>query len=203
MLNKFHKIMQDFPSTIFPRRKNSAGFTLLETLIAVFIITIGIIGIFSLITQGLSTTRENSLKLTATYLAQEGIELVRNLRDNNTLDIYKNGGIYSMWDDILTEPVINCSAVLPNDGCQIDYDDSGLSDYGDEFLQLDPAGFYNYGTGDNSLFKRKIILEREYVGSNYDKIKVLVEVAWQTKGKKYKISVQENLYNWLHLPSDT
>ena len=62
------------------------GFTILEVIVAIFVITIGVLGAFSVVQRIVSNTMAVSSRLTAVYLAKEGIEIVRNNRDNNWLD---------------------------------------------------------------------------------------------------------------------
>jgi len=69
------------------------GFTILEVLVAVLVITVGVLAAFRMAQNITVFSRINASRLTATYLAQEGIELVRNQRDNNWLQ-------GSDWDDI-------------------------------------------------------------------------------------------------------
>lgn len=68
------------------------GFTLIETVVAIFLLTVGTAGAFSLIQKTIAFTSISSSQLTAAYLAQEGIETIRNIRDTNYLE--KN-----TWDD--------------------------------------------------------------------------------------------------------
>jgi len=65
--------------------QSNKGFTLIETVVAVFVLTIGVLGVFTVVQNITFSSQLNSSKLTATYLAQEGIELVRNQRDSNWL----------------------------------------------------------------------------------------------------------------------
>ncbi len=62
--------------------KNEKGFSLLEVIFAMAIITSGIISILSLFSYNLKAETGNKNKLIATYLAQEAIEVVRQTRDN-------------------------------------------------------------------------------------------------------------------------
>lgn len=66
-----------------PFTKDS-GFTLLESIIAIGIFTVGISVAINLISSVLTNagTRTRD-KIVAGYLAQEGIEVMRNIRDNN------------------------------------------------------------------------------------------------------------------------
>ena len=64
--------------------KNS-GFTFIEVVAAVFVIALVITGVFTLI-QRVTIDRAFAIsQFQATYLVQEGIELVRNQRDENWL----------------------------------------------------------------------------------------------------------------------
>lgn len=61
------------------------GFTLLEVLIALAVITIIMGAALSLLWQVLGSSNVARSRLIATYLVQEGIEKVRNIRDSNWL----------------------------------------------------------------------------------------------------------------------
>ncbi|OHA66878.1 MAG: hypothetical protein A3C04_02450 [Candidatus Wildermuthbacteria bacterium RIFCSPHIGHO2_02_FULL_45_25] len=63
------------------------GFTLIEVIVAVGIITVGVVGVLSLVNQSLSLSTDLRNRIVATYLAQEGVELVRNMRDYNWLNV--------------------------------------------------------------------------------------------------------------------
>ena len=61
------------------------SFTLIEIVVAIFIVTMGTVGAFSLIQRTIAFTVISSSRLVAANLAQEGIEIVRNTRDTNWL----------------------------------------------------------------------------------------------------------------------
>lgn len=66
--------------------KNRRGFTLIEVVMATFILTVGVLGSFSLVQRITTVTLSVSSQLEALYLAQEGIENIRNIRDSNWLE---------------------------------------------------------------------------------------------------------------------
>ena len=76
----------------FKKFNNKKAFTLVETLIALAVFTIAVTAVMAVLASGISSTDFAKKKMTATYLAQEGIEYVRNMRDNYTLDISTTGG---------------------------------------------------------------------------------------------------------------
>jgi len=152
------------------------AFTLLEVLVAIFIITVGIMGSLSLVSQTIYSANISSKRLIATYLAQEGIEIVRNIRDTNWLE-------QTSWDDGLT------GCLFPT-GCEADYDDQALASYLDRKLYIDNNGFFSYSpSATQTAFKRRITVTPD--GS--DILKVSVWVDWQGK---IEVTAQENLYKW-------
>lgn len=80
--------------------KAKRGFTLLETLVAVAIFTIAILALLAVLSNGIASTNYAKRKITATYLAQEGVEYVRNQRDG--FIITNSDDPQVGWDDFVT-----------------------------------------------------------------------------------------------------
>ncbi|MDO8261192.1 MAG: prepilin-type N-terminal cleavage/methylation domain-containing protein, partial [Candidatus Magasanikbacteria bacterium] len=59
------------------------GFSLAELIIVLGILTMGLLGIVSLIFQNMQVENLTKNYLIASVLAQEGVEVVRNIRDEN------------------------------------------------------------------------------------------------------------------------
>lgn len=168
---------------------DSKGFTFIETLAALFIIMVGISSFATLINQTLSYAKTSSYNLMAAYLGKEGIEIVKNIRDSNFLKVHYALPPTALWTDGLT----GCA---PPTGCQGDYTSSALTGYTGAKLKLADSGdrFYNYSTGTDTMFGRRITIDP--VGAGPDYLKVVVEVIWEEKGRNHTFSVQENLYPW-------
>jgi prepilin-type N-terminal cleavage/methylation domain-containing protein len=83
----------------FSKQKNK-GFTLVETLIAISIFSMSIVTMMSVLGTGISDTNYAKTKIIATYLAQEGIEHARNIRDNYVL--YASINPSRTWDTFKT-----------------------------------------------------------------------------------------------------
>ncbi len=64
---------------------NNSGISILEVVVAVMIISFGMVGVLSLVIQNVEAQYINKNVLMASGLAQEGLELVRNTRDFNWL----------------------------------------------------------------------------------------------------------------------
>ena len=69
---------------------NKQGFTLLEMLLALSVLSVGIMSAFTLAMANLNTARDNYERIRAANLAREGIEIARNIRDTNWLKIEAN-----------------------------------------------------------------------------------------------------------------
>ncbi len=151
------------------------GFTLVELMITIFVIAVGLIGIMTLIQDTLRSAAYIRLHLTSSYLAQEGIELTRNVRDNNWIN-------QKDWDAGLK----HCST-----GCVIGYNDDSLSPYNGQFLLVDSDYFYNHDSGDQSNFKRIITVNDEN-----DYLEIISRVSWGYRGEELFVEAVDHLYNW-------
>lgn len=151
------------------------GFTLIEVITAVFLLTVGVVGVFSAVNYALSATQTLSSRLIASYLAQEGIEVVRNIRDSNWLE-----GV--VWDD-----------GLPGADCGVQYNSNSCpAATANELLNSDGDGFYSYSIGTATPFTRSVSIGRP----NSNTIEVTVTVTWQERGRQHVFTARENLTNW-------
>ena len=65
--------------------RNNKGFTIIESLVAIAILATVIIGASAAVSSGLSSYIFSKDQIIAFYLAQEGFEELRNIRDENAL----------------------------------------------------------------------------------------------------------------------
>ena len=89
------------------------GFTLIETLFAILIFSSALIALMTIAGRGISATADAEQTTTASYLAQEGIEVARNMRDSN----YANNA--TSWDVGFS----TCTQTAP---CMVQYNDLSL-----------------------------------------------------------------------------
>jgi prepilin-type N-terminal cleavage/methylation domain-containing protein len=181
---------------IFQKEK---GFTLIETLVAITIFTVSITALISISAKGVFDANFAKNKLTASYLAQEGIELARNYADSRSL-----GGvsIADSMNDICSGQGFPCDVQV--DVLSYDPQSSGGGfipcSGGDEFtgcsyLWYGSDGFYTYQVmGDNSIFSRKITISKLELPDEGYKIKS--EVGWKQGEVQKDISFIIFLYDW-------
>lgn len=81
-----------------PAYTHTRAFTLVETLIAITILMIAIAGPLVIATKGLTSANYSKNQMIASYLAQESMEVIKNVRDNNVYQ-YRNNqiGLETNW----------------------------------------------------------------------------------------------------------
>lgn len=67
------------------QKNNKKGFTLIETLVGISILIVAITATFTAAQSGLSSAIESRDQVKAFFLAQEAVEAIRNVRDENSL----------------------------------------------------------------------------------------------------------------------
>jgi prepilin-type N-terminal cleavage/methylation domain-containing protein len=171
---------------------NNRGFTLVETLVAITILVIAIVGPLYAIHKSVTASYTARDHLVATALAQEAVEFVRSARDTNYLS--ERGWLTGLEDCIVDSSGDYGCVIDPGTG-NIDPCASGTS--GCPKLTLHPTTrLYTQTPGlPETPFKRKVTIEP--VGAGGNEIKVTVTVSWSTLRVSYTSSVTEYLHNWL------
>jgi prepilin-type N-terminal cleavage/methylation domain-containing protein len=159
-----------------------AGMTLIEALVAVFIFGVAMTAIFSVTVSNSNTANLVKNSYIASGLAQEGVELVRNLRDGDWIASRSFGAFGDPG-----------GSVIPDGDYQIQWDSNLLSAYSDNYLKKTTDGLYNYVSGNQTLFKRKIRVTTIVPGVEK---KIAVDVTWYERGSSRAVTVEDHLYNW-------
>lgn len=164
------------PSAAFAG-KNGAGFTLVEVLIATLVLGIVISATSSILTANLISAVAIKNNYIASGLTQEGVEVVRNIRDtgwfsgasfNNSIP---DGTYRAQW---------NSASFIP----------FGLNP---ALLKDNSTGIYSYDSGGATIFSRTMNIIT--VTSNVEK-KITVTVSWNERGMAKSISAEDHLFNW-------
>ncbi len=188
------------------------GFTLIETMIAITLLSVSIVAPMMLTVQSLSSAYYSRDQITASYLAQEAIEQVHQIRDNQILEIAKasNASSINIFGDIplnkdFTVDARESSASqvvkdCPTTGCPV-------------LKASETSSLYGYGTSNDwkdTYFTRKVRAcyvqtDGTCTGNQTDEMRITVTVSWITKnGQTAKpFVISENLYRWVQDGADT
>jgi len=175
--------------------KATPGFTLIETLVAVSLLSVAIVAPMSLTAKSLAAAYYARDQITAFHLAQEAIEAVRHIRDRNILTT-----ALGTPTDILSGIPLNTPFVVnPLD----DSVDSAACASGEcPPLQIDPTQtFYAYGSGwADSRFTRTVEVGAvRSDGGVPQEIRISETVSWRTGAFQTRsFTIPQNLYRWVN-----
>lgn len=143
------------------KKRTKGGFSFIESMLAVFLVSVGVIAALQLLTTGISYSIDSRNQFIASLLAQEGVELVRNMRDNNWVDNDPATGSFSGFPG-------NGAMVTDYENCRIDKDfTTSMSCNDAESKKLNLVnGYYSHSAGSGTKFKRIIYIS--FVDINAD-----------------------------------
>ena len=164
-------------------KTNNRGTTIVEALVVIVILSLGLIPSLTVIVTVNSLSSIIMNDLIGANLAQEGVEVVRSLRDANwfasrSFDNNLIGDWTVEWNtNWVTNPPQPAGA--------------------NPALKLDSNGLYNYATGSDTYFRRRIFIIKDPTlpGCNCE-LRVISEVTWPTKKTTRTLTVESHLFNW-------
>jgi prepilin-type N-terminal cleavage/methylation domain-containing protein len=213
------KIMKTIPTKVISTKiaqtaHASRGFTILETLVAIAILLISIAGPLTIAEKSLVTAANSENQMIASYLAEDLMEYIENVRDNNLLLI--NNGSGTSWlasmsnctpennnacDFDTTLSAVSPSPVCPvlktaTDGqyvCQLYLDSTSVN--GINTTYYSPLG--SPGVTPTTKFWRGFTLTSMGSGdiSTATSTLVTVTVEWNTGGVAEDVVLQNMLFN--------
>lgn len=167
------------------KAKIKPGFSLIELLVAMAMVGIGLIGVASLAAQNIRVQYFNRNSLISAQLAQEGLEIARNLRDNDWKSSSTSSSLADIYDDAFILDY--------NGGYQAAPDNIGDT----PFLKIDNDGFYSYSGSIKTPFRRLLTSDckhDEVIESDYCLIRCFV--SWEGQGQSGDYQVEDYLYAW-------
>ncbi len=189
-------------------RKLDMGFTLLETMVALAVLTAAIVGPVSLITKGIFNFSFAKNKTVAAGLAQEGVELVLTVRDNNILCDALNGAPVWEWNrdpegGLLSSTVreVSVNSVTTITCGPASIVTPRLPIFTGQKLKIDSStGLYGYSGADTE-FIRKIEIKLPPDGPDAgippaEQMDIIVTVNWLERSISRNIVLRERIYNW-------
>jgi len=195
------------------QQKKEKGFTLIETMVAIALLMLALIAPMSLATQSLAAAYYARNQITAFYLAQEGIEIVRSVRDGNIIATASGQSGINVFNGIpLNAPftvnslaltsnaLITCGSQsgqpvcppLQTNGSVYSYS-PGCSNNGTQWLTTDCGT--SSGWVDSSFTRT---LTAHLINNNPDEMRITVTITWQQGSfKTSTFSINEDLYRWI------
>ncbi|MCR4280787.1 MAG: type II secretion system GspH family protein [Candidatus Kaiserbacteria bacterium] len=210
MMNRQQAIVnrqQEIPSAscLVPNACPKRGFTLIETMVAITLLTVAITAPMTLATKSLSTAYYARDQIAAFNLAQEAIESVRHIRDGNVLhnalglsptynllrstptDIPTNGNVFTI-DTTNNDLIALCPTPADPASCPP--------------LKETPEGLFGYVSGNDTKFVRSVtatFLKNPDGSDNTDEIHVEVTVTWISGSfSQRRFTISENLFRWVN-----
>lgn len=166
------------------------AFSLLEIIISVIIGAVAIVALFELAFGNITTAELIRHRLIAAHLAQEGIEIISNIRTQNWLTTCAGGGECdtSTWRNGLA----GGTYIAQYNSLSLTFDALNPP------LAIDDNSFYCYssgciGTAKDSPYHRQITIST----INDHQMKVVATVSWIFNGNSYSVSAEDRLYNYL------
>ena len=197
--------------------RSLTGFTLLETMVAIALLLAVLVGPVTLISHALFSSLFSRNNLIANNLAQEGIELMRAVRDNNILCATLGGTMN--WDTNPNGPPPVFLGYYELDPTQSMSLTCGVSTISTPMpirrtvttcntpLRVDIDGTYNYLTGTLTGFTRcvwvcsppnaapcSVAADGDIPSS--DQMEIISVVSWTERGAPKNITLRDRLYNW-------
>ncbi len=172
------------------------GFTLVESLVAISILSLSILAAFTAVQGGLQDSTIVKDRITAFYLAQEAMEYIKNIRDENAL--HSVGGVSTNWLHGLAE--VGSDPCYFGKTCKIDSPLKSVTVCSGGFgscplLNQDGStGLFGYTSGGNwssTLFRREI----QFSQISANEVLVTIKMTWTTRGQAKSFQVTEELFN--------
>lgn len=173
-----------------------AGFTLIETLLAILILAVALTGPLTIAAKSLSSALIAKDQTVAFFLAQDAVEYIRYKRDTNTLsgaswsDAFGVAGSCTSGAgcrvDSVKDTIVSCGSACP----KLNYDNTNHWYTYDAVTSDGPPP-----TIAPTPFTRSILVKS--VANNGSELNVTVSVSWKdTGGALRSVVVHENLTNW-------
>lgn len=194
---------------------SSRGFTLIETFVAITILITAVAGPLTIASKGLQSAVLAKDQLTASFLAQEGIEFIRERRDTNCLqlhctDLSTGDAVANIWltshssfNSTADQGLNTCRTDLNgNMSCQVDAVNDIITACGasgcdplyyDDSIGGPTSGFYTY---DTSKTRTSFVRSIQITPITSVEAMVVSTVTWKTGPFTRQIVVSEIIYDW-------
>lgn len=199
---------------------NQGGFSLVETLVAITILLLVIVGPMTISVTTAKSTSYASEQVLAFFLAQEGVELVQKVRDDALLKRFVDSTDQDYeadpWEDLMNESTGILEDCYKNAGCALYFEANNKvkfepcdpatecdlyykedTDPDDDVLELRSRYTHNSEDATPQPFSRVIKLTSILEGADVVGVKVESTVSWRTGNQRalQNVKVETYLYD--------
>lgn len=193
------------------------GFTLLETMVAVSLLMLSIVGPLTIAQKSVKTSTYTKNRTTAYYLAQDAIEYLRNVRDTNSLRGYDWNRLLLAYSPCISgdpstrcffETLVSPDVVVSNPGTSPQAGNfiirQCVTGYCPKLTYYTLFGYFGYfdlSTSGvvESQYRREITVTPINTGAEGNReLLIRVDVIWNEGilGGDKKISLYDEVYDW-------
>jgi Tfp pilus assembly protein PilV len=198
--------------------KSTTGFTLVEALVAISLLMVAISSPMYIAQKGLSASMFARDQMTASFLAQDGIEAVKNIRDHMAINQKADLAPYTNWLVLLD----NCLCNDEDKSCDLDVnpyycniDTTKTFEDNQNIIEAikikgsseNPLKIFRSTVGENSLFvkfdlgvtqdsKFSRMINIKKSSDNLNEAMVQVRVSWNQGTEQQKVDLKTFIYNY-------
>ncbi len=181
------------------------GFTLVESLVAISILSMSIAATFTAVQSSLQNSSIAKDQTTAFYLAQEAVEFIKNRRDENALISLNESPTVTKWltgiSDVSADECWFGGGGVNKKSCYIDV--TAPTFPVDNTIQTCPGGvcpkllkdsnnLFGYVSGTPTIFTRSIQLTDIVTGRE---VEIKVIMSWTDRWGPKSFTITENIFN--------
>jgi len=175
--------------------KQIKGQILGEAIVAMGIITVGVLGVIGFLAHSIGEGRNIADQTIAANLAAEGIEITKNILDRNSLERFRLGDGMIAWNKDFNMPgffEVDFRSETLGHQVSIVEDRNALTLLKKE--RIGDAQFYSYTGAEYTIFRRSVEIKR---GINENHIRVISRVYWIARaGSSNQVTISSDFYNW-------
>lgn len=175
----------------FSKKNMQSGFTLIEMLVAVLIFSLSLVALTTIASRGIGGNRAVANEISAQYLAAEGVEAVRSIRDSNYTSL--NGWLSGMTQCLGESCYLELQSSAPHYTLNLCQNSPSPCENPLVLSSDNLIGATLSGTP--TVFSRTIFLE-QINPSQPNQIKVRSEVRWSQGRIERVIVLDEILFDW-------
>ncbi len=168
------------------KQNNKPAFTLIEIVLILLMASVGLMAILSLALKSANFNNIKKNMFTAMFLADEGLELMTNIRDTNMI----TGNYYNDWGNLGTTAT---SGVFLYKTDYYSLIATTTADISETNLWQDETGFYSHSSTSSStasIYNRMITVNSYTASSSVESL-----VRWTGQGNDYDFKLETILYD--------